>query len=53
VKSGTQKGGQALSQGVDEPMRRDLRAGAELKHGKKLGARIRSQPEPQHLFSAA
>jgi len=44
---------QDLSQGVDHPMSHVLGAGTELKHGKKLGARVESQPEPEHLCSAA
>ena len=27
--------------------------GREMEHGKKLGARVDGQPEPQHLFGAA
>jgi hypothetical protein len=53
VKSGRQKGGQALSQRVDEPMGHVLRAGAKLKHRKNLGAGIDRQPQPQHLCGAA
>jgi hypothetical protein len=34
-------------------MRHVLRAGAELKHRKNLGAGIDGEPEPQHLLSAA
>ena len=30
-----------------------LRAGAQMEHWKKLCARVDSQPEPRHLFSAA
>jgi len=45
--------GQALSESVDEDMGHVLRAGAELKHGYKLGARIDGQPEPEDLCGAA
>jgi hypothetical protein len=45
-----QKGGQDLSQGVDDLMRCVLRAGAQLEHGQKLGARVDSQPPPEHLL---
>ena len=31
-------------------MRHLLRAGTQLEHGKKLGARINRQPEPQALL---
>jgi hypothetical protein len=51
VKSGRQKGGQALSERVDEYMRHGLCSGAELKHGQNLGERIDGQPE--HLCGAA
>jgi hypothetical protein len=44
-KSGRQKGGQALSESVDEPMRQVLGAGAELKHRQDLGEGINGQPE--------
>jgi hypothetical protein len=36
---------QELSQGVDEHMRRVLRAGAEIEHGQKLGAGVDGQPQ--------
>jgi hypothetical protein len=52
VNKGRQKGGQHLSHGVDEQMRRVLRSRAELEHGENLGARIDGQPQPQHLFGA-
>ena len=45
--------GQSLSERVDEPMGDSLGAGAELKHGQNLGARIESQPEPEHLTGTA
>src|SRR6266851_3234894 len=44
---------QELSQGVDEYMRRILRAGAEIKHRQKLGAGVDGQPEPEHLGTVA
>ena len=44
---------QELSQGVDNPMRRVLRAGAEIKHGQKLRTGVDGQPEPKHLSGAA
>jgi hypothetical protein len=40
-----QKGGQAPSQRVDDPMCHVLRAGAELEHRQNLGARIDGQPQ--------
>jgi len=52
VKRGTQKGGQDLSQRVDEPMGHGLCAGAELKHRNNLGEGINRQPQPEHLFVA-
>jgi len=30
-----------------------LRAGTQMEDGKKLGAGVDGQPEPQHLFRAA
>jgi hypothetical protein len=53
VKSGRQKGGQELPQGVDNFMRHVLRAGTEIEHGKKLRKGIDGQPQPQHLLIAA
>ncbi len=53
MKSGRQKGGQEQSQGVDDPLRRVLRAGAEIEHGQKLGAGVDGQPQPAHLGTAA
>jgi hypothetical protein len=53
VKRGKQKGGQALSERVDEDMRHVLRAGAELKHGKNLRQGINGQPQPKDPFGAA
>jgi len=44
---------QEQSQGVDDPMRRVLRAGAEIEHGQKLGAGVDGQPQPEHLGTAA
>ena len=38
---------------MDDPMRRVLRAGAQIQHGQNLGARIDGQPEPEHLCGAA
>jgi hypothetical protein len=40
-------------QGVDDPMRHVLRAGAQMKHRTNLGARVDGQPEPEHLLGAA
>ncbi len=48
-----QKGGQALSERVDEQMCHVLRAGTQLEDGQKLGAGINRQPEPLHLRMAA
>jgi hypothetical protein len=53
VKSGRQKGGQALSQRVDHPMGHVLAAGAELERRNNLGARINRHPQPLHLCLAA
>jgi hypothetical protein len=52
VKSGIQKGGQDVSQGVDDAMRGVLRAGTQMQDGKKLCARVDDKPEPRHLFGA-
>jgi hypothetical protein len=48
-----QKGGQELSQGMDDAMRHVLGSRTELKHRKNLGARVDGQPQPEHLFGAA
>jgi len=53
VKSGRQKGGQTLSQRVDEQMGHMLCARAELKHRNNFGEGIDGQPEPENLFGAA
>jgi len=53
VKSGRQKGGQELAQGVDNSLRHVLRAGTEIEHVKKLRKGIDGQPQPQHLLIAA
>jgi hypothetical protein len=53
LKSGGQKGGQALLQRVDEPMGQVLHSRTELKRRKKLGEGIDGQPEPEHLCGAA
>ena len=53
MKSGRQKGGQALSQTVDDRMCHVLRSGTQLEHRQKLGAGIDGQPEPQNLLGAA
>ena len=45
--------GQDLSQGMNDHVRRVLRAGAQIQHGQQLGARIDGQPQPQHLCGAA
>jgi hypothetical protein len=50
VKRGRQKGGEELLQGVDDPMRRVLRAGAQMERRQKLGARADRQPQPEHLL---
>ncbi len=44
---------QDLSERVDEQVCHVLRAGTQLEGGKKLGARINSYPQPQHLLGAA
>jgi hypothetical protein len=53
VKSGRQKGGQELSQGVDEQVRGMLCTWTQVEHGNNLGARVDGQPQPQHLCCAA
>jgi hypothetical protein len=53
VKSGRQKGGQELSQGMDNPLCHVLCAGTEMEHRYKLRARIDGQPQPQHVLRAA
>jgi hypothetical protein len=53
VKSGRQKGGQALSERVDEEMRHGLGARTELKHRKNLRQGIDGQPEPENVVGAA
>jgi hypothetical protein len=44
---------QEFSQGVDDPMRCVLRAGAQIKHGQKLCAGVDSQLQPEYLCTAA
>ena len=44
---------QDLSQGVNDTMRRALRARTKLKDRKNLGERINGQPEPQDLLGVA
>jgi hypothetical protein len=53
AKTGRQKGGQDLSQGVDELMRNVLRARTQMEHRKNLGAGVDGQPEPEHVCGAA
>jgi hypothetical protein len=53
VKIGKQKGGQHLSERVDELVGHGLCSGAELKYRKNFRARINRQPEPEHLGTAA
>jgi len=48
-----QKGGQELSQGMDDPMGHVLCARTQVERWKNLGARVDGQPEPQHLCCAA
>jgi hypothetical protein len=48
-----QKGGQDLSQGMDDAMCHVLCTGAELEDREKLGAGIDSEPEPEDLLGAA
>jgi hypothetical protein len=48
-----QKGGQELSQGMDDAMCHVLGAGTELEHRQNLRARINRQPQPEDLLSAA
>jgi len=40
-------------QGVNDRMRRVLRAGADMQDRKNLGARIDGHPQPEHLCGAA
>jgi negative regulator of sigma E activity len=42
---------QNLSQGVNDPMRRVLRARAQMEHRKKLRAGVDDEPEPQHVLA--
>ena len=51
MKSGRQKGGQDVAQGVDDAIRSVLCAGTEMEHGEKLGARV--DGEPQHVVRVA
>jgi len=44
---------QDLSQGVDDSMRRVLRAGSQLEYGNNLREGVDCQPEPEHLSGAA
>ena len=53
MKSGRQKGGQDLSQGVDDAMRGVLGTGAQMEDGKQLRSGVDDQPEPEHLCGAA
>jgi len=45
-----QKGGQELSQGMDNRMSHGLRAQTQMEHGKNLGAGIDGEPEPEDLL---
>jgi hypothetical protein len=38
---------------MDDPMGHMLCAGTQREHGKKLGARVDGQPQPEHLCGAA
>ena len=42
-----------MSQGVDDPVRGVLRAGAEMEHRKNLGAGVDGQPDPEHVCGVA
>jgi hypothetical protein len=53
VKSGRQKGGQDVSQGVNNHVRCMLGAGAEGKYRNCLGEGIDGQPQPENLCGAA
>ena len=48
-----QKGGQDLPQGVNDRMRRKLRAGTHMKHRNDFREGVDDQPQPQHLFGTA
>ena len=52
MKSGRQKGGQEVLQGVNNHVRCILCARAEVKHRNNLGERIDGQPQPEDLFGA-
>jgi hypothetical protein len=53
VNTARQKGGQDLSQGVNDTMRRVLRTRTQLKHRDDLGEGIDGQPQPEDLGGAA
>jgi hypothetical protein len=53
VKSGRQKGGQDLSQEVNDLMRHVLRTRHQLEDGNKRRAVVDSQPQTQQVFVAA
>jgi hypothetical protein len=53
VKRGRQKGGQLLSQAVDEQLSHQVRPRAQWEHRNALGERIDSHPEPKDLRVAA
>jgi hypothetical protein len=48
-----QKGGEDLSQGVNNPMCHVLCAGTQLKDGKNLRTGVDGQPQPEHVVRAA
>ncbi len=53
MKSGRQKGGQDVSQRMDDRMRHALRAGTQMEDRNDLCEGIDGQPEPQHLLVVA
>ena len=53
MKSGRQKGGQDVSQRMDDCMRHALRAGTQMENRNDLCEGIDGQPEPEHLLVAA
>ena len=52
MKSGRQKGGQELSQGVDKQMGHVLGAGTQMEDGKNLRTWVDGQPQPQDVLRA-
>ncbi len=53
MNTGRQKGGQLLSQRVDEELGHVLGAGTQREDGNALAQRINGDPEPEHLGGTA